>query len=175
MAQVHLKVLLSSNRNQSGILQLLRENALLTEYEALGRGSQGAGDTQMQVKGNTPTGEYRATQVVSTAQWPQNSYGPHGAIRLQPVSGNARAAEQQVGRQGLLVHGGSPGGAGYWRKQPQQSDLKATLGCIRLSNDNMADLVRRLFQETLEPQNNRSVDLDVKVTVTDHEASFVRP
>lgn len=107
MQEVHLKVMLSKDRNQSGLLQLVKDGRLLTQYEALGRGSRGAGDTQMMKNGNTPTGECLATQVVSTKAWAQRSYGPNGAIRLQPLAGKAVKAAKESGRSGLLIHGGS--------------------------------------------------------------------
>ena len=140
MADVHLRVMLSSDRGESG--QLIVEDAgtgrVLGSFEALGRGSQGPGDTQMQVNGNTPTGSYVVTSVQHTATWNQNSYGPHGALRLSPVSGNAHAAEHVAGRQGLLIHGGAVGGTTYWRGA---NELRATHGCVRLRNQDMRRLV----------------------------------
>ncbi len=175
MSDIHIMVMLSRERNQSGVLKLIRDGNVLAEYEALGRGSVGSGDTQLQVNGNTPTGEYEASQVVSTAEWSQSSYGPNGAIRLKPVSGNAQIAVDVLGRSGLLIHGGSPAGSNYWRKTQQSSDLRATLGCIRLSNDNMLDLISRLHLQTMDAKHNRSVDLKVKVTVNDYDMSLSRP
>src|SRR5262245_24020293 len=109
MPEIRLQLMLSSDRNQSGLLiaQDAGNGRVLGYFEALARGSQGAGDTQMEVNGNTPTGTYRVTAMADTATWNQNSYGPNGALRLAPVSGNARAAEQLAGRTGLLIHGGS--------------------------------------------------------------------
>jgi len=174
MPNIELKLTLSSNRNQSGILTIIDQstNQVLGQFEALGRGSQGGGDTQMQVNGNTPTGTYNVTRLVDTNAWNQNSYGPNGALRLSPTSGNSLAAEQQIGRQGLLVHGGSPGGNNYWRGA---DELRATHGCVRLSNENMENLVGILFEATLDERNQQSSNIDINLTVTDHNMSFARP
>jgi hypothetical protein len=174
MAGIDLKLMLSSARNQSGILivQERETGHVLAQFEALGRGSQGGADTQMQVNGNTPTGTYRVERIEDTASWNQSSYGPHGALRLAPASGNALAAEQCAGRAGLLIHGGTPGGATYWRGA---NELRATHGCVRLSNDNMRRLVDILQQAGADPHANQSRAVEVTLTVTDHEMSFARP
>ena len=174
MPSVKLVLMLSSNRNQSGLLvvQNARTGEVLRTFEALGRGSQGGGDTQLQVNGNTPTGEYKVTKAVPTGAWNQSSYGPSGALRLEPKSGNAQVAEDAIGRDGLLIHGGSPGATGYWRGA---GELRATHGCVRLGNEDMRTLVETLFEATLDPVSFQSQDIDVSLTVTDHNMSFIRP
>lgn len=174
MSDVDLTVMLSSRRNQSGILIAKERSSgrVLGTFEALGRGSQGPGDTQMTVDGNTPTGEYQVERMDATADWNQSSYGPNGALRLRPVSGNAIAAEQIVGRQGLLVHGGSPGADGYWRGG---GELRATHGCLRLRDQDVKRLANLLFDATNNTQQNQCQSINVRLTVTDYDASFARP
>src|SRR5258708_38953578 len=174
MSDVDLTVMLSSKRNQSGLLIVKERGSgkTLGTFEALGRGSQGSGDTQMTVDGNTPTGEYEVEKMEATAGWNQSSYGPNGALRLRPVSGNALAAEQIAGRQGLLVHGGRPGANGYWRGG---GELRATHGCLRLRDEDVNRLVSLLFVASNDAQSNRCQTINVRLTVTDHQASFVRP
>jgi hypothetical protein len=41
------------------------------------------------VNGSTPTGTYKITRIKTTAEWNAKSYGPNGALELQPVSGRA--------------------------------------------------------------------------------------
>lgn len=174
MANIDIKLQLSENRNQSGILQIQERGSgrVLGVFEALARGSQGAGDTQMQVNGNTPTGTYQVIRIENTGSWNQSSYGPNGALRLDPISGNALAAELSSGRQGLLVHGGTLGGNNYWRGS---NELRATHGCIRLSNNDMARFVNILFNATLDRQQNQSTAIEVGLTVSDYSMSFMRP
>ncbi len=174
MANIVINLQLSANRNQSGILQIQeRETGLmLGTFEALARGSQGAGDTQMQVNGNTPTGTYQVVRIENSGGWNQASYGPNGVLRLDPISGNALAAEMNSGRQGLLIHGGTLGGNNYWRGS---NELRATHGCIRLSNNDMARFVNILFDATLDRQQNQSTGIEVGLSVTDHNMSFMRP
>lgn len=174
MSDIHLQLMLSRDRNQSGLLiaQDRVTGRVLGSFEALGRGSAGAGDTQMQVNGNTPSGTYVITSVQHTASWNQNSYGPHGALRLSPVSGNARAAEQIAGRQGLLIHGGSVGDTTYWRGE---NELRATHGCVRLRNQDMRRLVDILGEATHDSRAQQSRTIQVSLTITDYEMSFRRP
>ena len=174
MPDIHMQLMLSSDRNQSGVLivQDASNGRVLGYFEALARGSQGSGDTQMQVNGNTPTGSYRVTALADTSSWNQNSYGPNGALRLSPVSGNAQAAEQLAGRQGLLIHGGSIGAAGYWRGA---NELRATHGCVRLRNEDMQRLTQVLYDAASDPLAQQSRAVEVTLTVADYEMSFMRP
>ncbi|CAN7366185.1 L,D-transpeptidase [Massilia sp. LjRoot122] len=174
MPNIKLNLMLSTDRNMSGLLQVQQEldGRVLAIFEALGRGSKGGGDTQLIEKGNTPTGHYSVTRVVPTGSWNQTSYGPHGALRLEPASGNAKIAGDVIGRKGLLVHGGDLGKSNYWRGS---GELRATHGCVRLSNDSMKQLIDLLFQATLDPSANMSRDIEVSLSITETPVSFVRP
>lgn len=174
MPDIHIQLMLSSNRNQSGVLIVkdAGNGRVLGYFEALARGSQGPGDTQMQVNGNTPTGSYRVTALAATSSWNQDSYGPNGALRLSPVSGNAQAAEQLAGREGLLIHGGSLGATGYWRGA---NELRATHGCVRLRNEDMHRLTQVLYDAANDPVAPQSRAVEVTLTVADYEMSFMRP
>jgi hypothetical protein len=79
--------------------------------------------------GDTPAGRYMA--VVGTVKTPEHSYGLNPVIRLIPASGDALGSE----RTGLLVHGGPPNASGQ---------LRPTHGCIRVADDDQAELVRRM-------------------------------
>jgi lipoprotein-anchoring transpeptidase ErfK/SrfK len=167
-------LMLSSNRDQSGLL-IARDTStgrVLGYFEALARGSQGPGDTQTEVNGNTPTGNYRVTTIENTSTWNQNSYGPNGALRLLPISGNARAAEQLAGREGLLIHGGSIGNQGYWRGA---NELRATHGCVRLRNEDMQRLGQVLYDAANDPLAQQSREIEVTLTVADYQMSIMRP
>ena len=84
--------------------------------------------------GNTPTGDYRVPVIVNTGagtNYGSRSYGPHEALVLEPTGG--QALESKInGRTGLMIHGGDPGANGR---------LRATHGCVRLSNDDMRKLL----------------------------------
>lgn len=110
-------------------------------------------------KGNTPTGSYSANQIVETATFPQAAYGPWGAVRLQPLSGNALLAEN-LGRHGLLIHGGAPGTSGPWK-----GSLKPTHGCLRVSNDDMKKL-RTMLEENRTDGKSCLVN-EITVTITE--------
>jgi len=98
---------------------------------------------------------------------------PNGALRLSPVSGNAQVAETTAGRQGLLIHGGSTGSTGYWRGG---NELRATHGCVRLRNEDMAALVDILSAAQSRKSDGVSTQpLMVSLGVSDHNMSFARP
>jgi lipoprotein-anchoring transpeptidase ErfK/SrfK len=146
MPHVHLRVLFFGNRDETGILRVEQDGRVVAEFPALGRGSRGRGDTSLLKDGNTPTGDYTATGLESTAHRNQKSYGPWGAVRLKPFGGQAMLAERVGQRSGLLIHGGSLGAGGYWRGE---GALRATHGCIRLSNEDMKMLKQILENASL--------------------------
>ncbi|MCH9670680.1 MAG: L,D-transpeptidase [Gammaproteobacteria bacterium] len=175
MPDIALRLFLSSDRNRSGRLHVseVRSGRQLAEFEALGRGSQGPGDTQLQVQGNTPVGEYRVERIETTTNWAQSSYGPNGALRLTPHSGNAEVAERVARRRGLLIHGGSVGGGGYWRGE---GELRATHGCVRLRNEDMRRLVAILSSAQSENSSGaKTIPLQVSLSVSDHNMSVELP
>jgi lipoprotein-anchoring transpeptidase ErfK/SrfK len=155
---VHLKAKLPYNRDRSGTLAVQIDGKTVRTYEVLGRGSQGPGDTVFQTNGNTPTGTYQGIGIENKNN--QQSYGPV-ALRLKAVSGDALIAHDAFGRDGLLIHGGSLGGPGYWRGAGQ---LRATHGCLRLSNDDMLNLQTLITSAATNPGTN-TCDL-AKVTIS---------
>lgn len=163
--RVSILVSLPKNRDVSGRLTV--RDALgreLGSYEVLGRGSRGPGDTSLQVNGNTPTGEYDGTERVDTSAWNAASYGPYGAVRLKPLGGNALVAHEVVGRDGLLIHGGAPGGKGYFRGA---GALRATHGCLRLSNSDIQQLIWLLNEQHLDPVRKVCKPITVNVNVVE--------
>jgi len=111
--------------------------------------------------GDTPTGGYAVPGLEATGDGTgrsTHSYGPNGAIRLNPTSGDALTAAG-LGRQYLLIHGGDLNA---------NNRLRPTNGCIRLSNDDMAALLNAIAVESqiTAPPNTCAVD-PVDVFVSD--------
>jgi hypothetical protein len=158
MSDVHLKVRLPFNRDRSGKVDVQIDGQTVKTYGVLGRGSQGEGDTVFKTNGNTPTGQYKGTgfEIKTNTQ----AYGPE-ALRLKAQAGDAMIAHDAFGRDGLLIHGGSLGGPGYWRGA---GALRATHGCLRLENDDMVNLQARVAAAEMNPAT-QSCDL-TKVTVS---------
>ena len=135
---VYLDVLLPRNRNYPGWIRVNLDGVPAGEFRVLGRGStkikgQPTGNptlSPLMYAGNTPTGDYVSPAMVSTTGWDRDSYGPWGAIRLKAVGGEALLAER-LGREGLLIHGGSEG---------RFDGFRPTLGCLRLQNADMKEL-----------------------------------
>ncbi len=141
---VDINVVLPKNRDFPGTMTVLIDGAA-TGFSCLvkGRGSAGGGNTMFTNKGNTPDGTYRG-EIVATKGWNENSYGPNGAIRLHPLSGNAYKAWKTYKRTGLLIHGGSPPKEAYKNLEVNSGGLRPTYGCLRLSDDNVLKLMTLL-------------------------------
>lgn len=162
MAEFHLNVHLPKNRNKTGLMEVKKNGKTLGTFNALGRGSKGPGQTQFKTNGNTPSGTYKGTHLIDTKKWPQRSFGPNGAIRLKALSGDAIKAEN-LGRDGLLIHGGTKGRSDYWRGK---GALRATNGCIRLSNEDIKKLMEMLYGAAYA--NNMCNLIDITISVKEH-------
>ena len=92
-------------------------------------------------------------------KWPQKSYGPNGAIRLKALGGDALMAES-LGRSGLLIHGGTTGTEKYWRGK---GALRATHGCIRLSNKDVKKLMELIYGARYSDNACNLVDITISV------------
>ena len=88
------------------------------------------------------------------------------------MAGLAKDAEQLVGRSGLLIHGGSRGAPGYWRGQGQ---LRATQGCVRLSDADMQRLTTLLGEAQEDLARAQSTAIEVTLTVAEFPASIAAP
>jgi hypothetical protein len=159
MKRVHLRVMLPKNRDNIGHLRVEVNGTPVADFRVLARGSRGPGDTALQTNGNTPTGTYSGNQIIDTATFPQSSYGPWGAVRLQPIAGDALLAEA-IGRRGLLIHGGNPATSGPWK-----GSLKPTQGCLRVCNDDMQKL--RTLLEKARTDGRSCLVTDITVTVSE--------
>ena len=166
MPDVHLRVKLPFNRDRSGVLSVEMNGKTIRTYEVLGRGSQGPGDTVFETNGNTPTGTYDGVGFEIKSN--QNSYGPV-ALRLRAKSGDALIAHDEYGRDGLLIHGGSLGGPGYWRGA---GALRATHGCLRLDNDDMLDLQTLVTSAATDPAKQTCDLTRVTVSVETEEYDY---
>ncbi|MGI3902908.1 MAG: L,D-transpeptidase family protein [Janthinobacterium lividum] len=156
-ATLNIVVELPSERDKTGVLSLKNSSGktLAGPFPAYGRSDNKAasrhgntGRDPTHLFGDTPTGTYAVPRAVATGSgtaYIPHSYGPNGALVLKPVSGQALAAAAN-GRTGLLIHSGDPG---------QQGRLRATNGCVRLSNADMAALMSAIAKAGENPTFNR--------------------
>jgi hypothetical protein len=156
---LHLNVLLARNRNKQGWLRVERDGQPVAEFRVLGRGSRGPGNTAFLEHGNTPTGAYQGT-FEATDGWDQSKYGPWGAVRLTPTSGDALLAQDVFGRRGLLVHGGHLASSGPWK-----GSLMPTLGCLRLLDSDVLRLRAIVDEASKDTAQSMSVAPEIRVTV----------
>ena len=112
--------------------------------------------------GDTPSGAYKILNVANTGDgtpYDKDKFGPNGALRLDPVSGDAATAKANQ-RSGLMIHAGRPSANG---------GLRPTNGCIRMSNDDIQSLITAisLLSAGENPLEQCNVDqLDVVVVNT---------
>jgi hypothetical protein len=165
-----IEVSLPTDRTKIGTLQLLADDGSLIAgpFSAYGKADGqtatlhgNAVRSPLLPFGDTPTGTYSVPGLEATGDGTtrsSHSYGPNGAIRLNPTAGDANTAATVGGRQYLLIHGGDLNGSG---------NLRPTNGCIRLSNGDMITLLNAISVEAklTAPPNSCAVDnLSVSVT-----------
>lgn len=164
-----ISVELPADRSQLGTLRLLADDGTLVAgpFQAYGKADGGTAANHGNPSrntvlpfGDTPLGTYSVPGLEGTGDSTgrsTHSYGPNGAIRLNPTSGDASTAAG-LGRQYLLIHGGDLNASG---------SLRPTNGCIRLSNTDMVSLINAIAVEAqiTGPPNACSVGvLSVSVT-----------
>lgn len=142
-----IRVEMSTDRDQIGslFLETASGRRLAGPFPAYGRSDNRTADAHgnrardpTRPFGDTPTGTYEVPRAVATGPgtaYVPRSYGPNGALVLKPMSGQAAQAAAN-GRIGLLIHGGDLSSAGK---------LRATHGCVRLSNGHMAALMAAIM------------------------------
>jgi hypothetical protein len=164
-----ISVSLPADRTKLGTLQLLADDGTLIAgpYSAYGKADGQTASLQGNPSrssflpfGDTPAGTYAVPGLEATGDGTtrsSHSYGPNGAIRLNPTGGDASTAAI-VGRLYLLIHGGDLNGSGQ---------LRPTNGCIRLSNADMLSLLNAISVEAklTAPPNACAID-DLSVLVT---------
>ena len=143
--EILLDVSLPKLRDDLGLLKVVVDGQTLYRFRVLGRGSATVGGVSthnpshnpLLYAGNTPTGDYKSSGIESTHDMPQSSYGPWGAVKLEPFAGQALEAKK-LGRDRLLIHGGAHG---------QFHGFRSTKGCLRLSNLDMKYLIDLISRE----------------------------
>lgn len=134
------------DRTKTGSLRLVDDTGttLAGPYDVIGKSDNGLAASHgnpsrnpLLPYGDTPEGVYAVSRAVVTGGetgYAERSYGPYGALVLQPVSGDAQAAAA-AGRVGLMIHAGDPG---------QTNPLRPTEGCLRLGNASINALMQAL-------------------------------
>lgn len=89
-----------------------------------------------QTNGDTPIGEYKIDQwrQTGTHRYPADAYGPNELLALIYLG------KEGTGRSGIHLHGGR-----------NQMELSNTLGCIRIADEDIAEL--KVLTEALEASN----------------------
>jgi hypothetical protein len=113
--------------------------------------------------GDTPSGRFDISGFLRPETDPRmvHTYGPNGAIRLEPVGGDAALAAEN-GRIGLLIHGGDPGPNG---------GLRPTNGCLRLADSDMLSLMTAILVNGSPPNKCSAIDVTVSTPVISDETT----
>lgn len=152
LAGLELRVKLPDNRLKTGTLELVDSTTGLRVFgpiPALGRGARNVAKDHGNPNGkatlpygDTPTGNYQVPRVLksgSGTSHPADVYGSVGVIVLDPIGGEAAAAKAN-GRTGLLIHAGRQ----VATPTPLPSHLRATNGCIRVLEPDLAALIQAM-------------------------------
>lgn len=167
MADLTINVQLPFDRTRTGLLTLTGSDGatLAGPFEVLGKSDNARAAKEGNASrdptlpfGDTPAGTYSVPRIIDTGSgtnYSLRSYGPHEAIVLKPESGEAVDAAKN-GRVGLLVHSGDLGKNGR---------LRATHGCLRLSNEEMKSLLDAIRAATNNDSELRCEAARVSVIV----------
>ncbi len=154
-----IDVAFSDDRSTTGRLYLRnRQGIVVKSWDALGRGNH---RDRMAENGDTPYGTYDITGRQSTSKLTGkklSSFGPNGKILLDPKSGEAKKSNRDLFR----IHGG--------KLSEATEELRATNGCIRLSNDDMKDLTGQI--DELEKNDSEETPEDCEVMKDPPQAIF---
>lgn len=130
-----LKIFFSQDRKRSGILTFYNTLTGVVEFgpiPCLGLAKQ---RDQTKYGGDTPTGRYQVTgKRLPDPAKPE--FGPNPRLTLKGIDGNALKRDKNYNGDALLrIHGGrmSPSG---------KKDLKYTMGCVRVFDYDMLDILR---------------------------------
>lgn len=179
----------SDNRYRAGNLVIsdVQGNKRGGPYKALGRSSSkikkkkitftNPNTTRDPLKqyGDTPTGGYTAhvEDHRGNPAWETKSYGTNPIIRMLPVSGDAwKAAENGASgkdRSGILIHGGDRAADPVQSQKDYGHDLKPTYGCVRLSNEDLAELIATVNLLDQEEKALHRESEDDRITVKEDE------
>lgn len=159
----HIVVLLPHDRDRVGTLTLYDDSGRIIAgpFTALGLADKKDAERHNNIErdalkqyGNTPLGEYSVAGFLPYKdQDDRTRHGPNGKIVLQASSGQALEADRQGNRKYLEIHGGTL--RGY--------QLRPTNGCIRVSDDDMKQLMLAILFENRAPTSCKIDTLMVSV------------
>ncbi len=161
-------VRLPENRDRPGTIHLENNLGLIVAgpFPVLGRSnSRDAGRSNnpsrdpLRPFGDTPAGQWLVSGWIPTGTGtsrPVDSFGPHGALTMEGLGGDALTAAVN-GRTNIYIHSGRPGATG-------PESLRATGGCLRVSNNNMLRLTTALTQLAVAEGPPRTAS-----TITDND------
>ena len=81
-------------------------------------------------------------------------YSPHPILPLIPVAGEALIAKDNGHRSGLMIHAGREK-----ISTPYGDNLMPTLGCIRMHNDDLGQLVQEINTLRLEGDTSGTAEI----------------
>ena len=112
--------------------------------------------SRLQTGGPTPTGKYKIrgwARTGSNTPYDIERYGPNDLLQLDYYEGEAAGL-----RSGILLHGG----------RPQEDHLWNTKGCIRINNDDIADIKRIVTALELDDSEEKAGVLTVVNDLIQH-------
>ncbi|PWB27972.1 L,D-transpeptidase family protein [Flavobacterium sp. HTF] len=131
----YINVIVPKDRTTEGLFVFFDDSEIILKGYALAMGTVNNNFFERNGKGSTPTGLW--SSYYSRTHIGEASYGNHGLIHINGMTGDAKKATAPGKRDGIAIHSGHTTKLGINDNGP----LMVTYGCIRIYNTDMKNLV----------------------------------
>ncbi|UWY29470.1 hypothetical protein N4T20_05910 [Flavobacterium sp. TR2] len=131
----YINVIVPKDRRTEGLFVLFDDTEIVLKGYALAMGTVNNNFFERNGKGSTPTGLWSSSY--SKTHIGEASYGDHGLIHINGITGDAKKATAPGKRDGIAIHCGHTTKIGINDNGP----LMVTYGCVRVYNADMKKLV----------------------------------
>ncbi|GAA3767911.1 L,D-transpeptidase family protein [Flavobacterium ginsengiterrae] len=131
----YINVIVPKDRRTEGLFVFFDDTEIVLKGYALAMGTVNDNFFERNGKGSTPTGLWSSSY--SKTHIGEASYGDHGLIHINGMTGDAKKATAPGKRDGIAIHSGHTTKVGINDNGP----LMVTYGCVRVYNADMKKLV----------------------------------
>jgi len=131
----YINVIVPKDRTTEGVFVFFDDSEIILKGYALAMGTVNNNFFERNGKGSTPTGLWSSSYTKTHIG--EASYGDHGLIHLNGMTGDAKKATAPGKRDGIAIHSGHTTKVGINDNGP----LMVTYGCVRIYNADMKKIV----------------------------------
>lgn len=131
----YINVIVPKDRTTEGLFVFFDDTEIIMKGYALAMGTVNNNFFERNGKGSTPTGLWSSSY--SKTHIGEASYGDHGLIHINGMTGDAKKATAPGKRDGIAIHSGHTTKVGINDNGP----LMVTYGCVRIYNADMKKVV----------------------------------